>query len=135
MAAPIEPPEIQPPTPGNPTEPPPKEPPGNPRPELPPPVCEPGEPAPLDNLPVRTPDEFPIREPNKPTTPNPAVSQIKARKGQGERGVKLSGLRGYGREAKAADIARAKALASRAANNAGSAISASRMMRASWISL
>src|ERR1700726_1972147 len=51
MATPIEPPEIQPPTPGNPTEPPPEGPPGNPRPEVPPPAHEPGEPAPPDNLP------------------------------------------------------------------------------------
>ena len=78
-APPIEPPEIQPPTPGNPTEPPAEEPPGNPRPEVPPPVREPGEPAPPDNLPGRTPDEFPVRGPNNPTTPNPAVSSIKAR--------------------------------------------------------
>ena len=73
-APPIEPPEIQPPTPGNPTEPPPEEPPGNPRPEVPPPVREPGQPAPPDNLPGQTPDEFPVRGPNNPTTPNPAVS-------------------------------------------------------------
>jgi len=73
-APPIEPPEIQPPTPGNPTEPPPEEPPGNPRPEVPPPVREPGEPALPDSLPGRTPDEFPVRGPNNPTTPNPAVT-------------------------------------------------------------
>src|ERR1700731_2064257 len=73
-ASPIEPPEIQPPTLGNPTEPPPEEAPGNPRPEVPPPVHEPGEPAPPDDLPGRTPDEFPVRGPNNPTTPNPAVS-------------------------------------------------------------
>jgi hypothetical protein len=70
----IEPPEIQPPTPGNPTEPPPEGPPGNPRPEIPPPVHEPGEPPSPDNLPGKTPDEFPVRGPNQPTTPNPAVS-------------------------------------------------------------
>ena len=70
---PIEPPEIPPATPGQPTEPPPESPPGNPNPEIPPPVPEPGEPSQPQELPGKTPDELPTREPNSPTTPNPAT--------------------------------------------------------------
>ena len=58
---PIEPPEIPPPTPGQPTEPPREDPPGNPRPEMPPPMREPGAPPPPQELPGKTPDELPVR--------------------------------------------------------------------------
>jgi hypothetical protein len=75
IAQPIEPPEIPPPTPGNPTEPPSEDPPGSPQPDvIPPPIQEPGEAPPPDNLPGKTPDEIPSPGPNSPTTPNPAVS-------------------------------------------------------------
>jgi hypothetical protein len=75
IAQPIEPPEIQPPSPGNPTEPPSEDPPGSPQPDvIPPPIHEPGEPPPPDDLPGKAPDEIPRRGPNSPTTPNPAVS-------------------------------------------------------------
>jgi hypothetical protein len=70
---PIEPPEVPPPTPGTPTEPPPGIPPGNPRPEVPPPVREPGAPPRPDELPGKVPEEFPVRGPNGPRTPNPAT--------------------------------------------------------------
>ena len=70
---PIEPPEIPPATPGNPTEPPQEAPPGSPRPEVPPPVRESGEPARPEELPGKTPDEFPVRGPPGPHTPNPAT--------------------------------------------------------------
>ena len=70
---PIEPPEIPPPTPGNPTEPPQEDPPGNPRPEVPPPMREPGEPPRPDELPGRTPEELPVRGPQGPGTPSPAT--------------------------------------------------------------
>jgi hypothetical protein len=70
---PIEPPEVPPPTPGQPTEPPPGIPPGNPRPEVPPPVREPGAPPRPDELPGKRPDELPVRGPNGPRTPNPAT--------------------------------------------------------------
>jgi hypothetical protein len=77
VGQPIEPPEIPPPTPGNPTEPPPEDPPGSPQPDVvPPPIHEPGEPPPPDSLPGKTPDEIPGRGPNSPTTPNPAVSGL-----------------------------------------------------------
>jgi len=71
MPEPIEPPEIPPPTPGTPTEPPREDPPGNPQPEVPPPMREPGEPPRPDELPGKTPDEFPLRGPNGPATPQP----------------------------------------------------------------
>jgi len=70
---PIEPPEIPPATPGNPAEPPPEAPPGNPRPEIPAPVREPGESPRPEELPGKMPDEFPVRGPQSPTTPNPAT--------------------------------------------------------------
>jgi hypothetical protein len=70
---PIEPPEIPPATPGQPTEPPQEDPPGNPQPEAPPPMREPGEAPRPDELPGKTPDEFPTRGPNGPTAPNPAT--------------------------------------------------------------
>ena len=70
---PIEPPGIPPATPGNPTEPPPESPPGSPRPEVPPPIQEPGEPPHPEELPGKTPDEFPARGPNGPRAPSPAT--------------------------------------------------------------
>src|SRR5206468_3437986 len=70
---PIEPPEVPPATPGTPKEPPPGIPPGNPRPEVPVPVREPGAPPRPDELPGKVPDEFPVRGPNGPNTPNPAT--------------------------------------------------------------
>jgi hypothetical protein len=69
---PIEPPEIPPPTPGQPIEPPREDPPGNPNPEIPPPVREPGAPAQPQELPGKMPDEIPGQGRNSPTTPNPA---------------------------------------------------------------
>jgi hypothetical protein len=72
---PIEPPEIPPPTPGQPTEPPREDPPGNPNPEIPPPVHEPGAPPQPQELPGKMPDELPSRGPNSPTTPNPATDR------------------------------------------------------------
>jgi hypothetical protein len=71
---PIEPPEIPPATPGNPTEPPQEAPPGSPRPEIPTPVREPGESPRPDELPGKMPEEFPVRGPQGPTTPNPATA-------------------------------------------------------------
>jgi hypothetical protein len=56
---PIEPPEIPPPTPGQPGEPPREDPPGNPNPEIPPPVHEPGAPPQPQELPGQMPDEVP----------------------------------------------------------------------------
>jgi hypothetical protein len=64
---PIEPPEIPPATPGQPSEPPREDPPGNPHPEAPPPMREPGEAPRPDELPGKTPDEFPARGPNGPS--------------------------------------------------------------------
>jgi hypothetical protein len=73
MSTPIEPPEIPPPTPGTPTEPPREDPPGNPQPDIPPPIHEPGTPPRPEELPGKTPDEFPPRGPNGPVTPSPAT--------------------------------------------------------------
>jgi hypothetical protein len=70
---PIEPPGIPPATPGNPTEPLPDSPPGSPRPEVPPPIQEPGEPPHPEELPRKTPNEFPARGPDGPRTPSPAT--------------------------------------------------------------
>jgi hypothetical protein len=72
---PIEPPEIPPPTPGQPTEPPREDPPGNPNPEIPPPVREPGTPAQPQELPGKMPDEIPGHGPGSPATPNPATDR------------------------------------------------------------
>ena len=66
---PIEPPEIPPPSPGNPTEPPQEDPPGSPRPEVPAPIREPGEAPRPEELPGRTPEELPVRGPQGPGTP------------------------------------------------------------------
>jgi hypothetical protein len=72
---PIEPPEIPPPTPGQPAEPPREDPPGNPNPEIPPPVHEPGAPPQPQELQGKMPDEVPGQGPNSPTTPNPATDR------------------------------------------------------------
>ena len=72
---PIEPPEIPPPTPGQPTEPPREDPPGNPNPEIPPPVHEPGAPPQPQELPGKVPEELPGRGSNGPPAPNPATDR------------------------------------------------------------
>jgi hypothetical protein len=77
LMMPIEPPEIPPATPGQPTEPPQESPPGNPRPEIPQPITEPGHPPQPQELPGKVPDELPVRGPNGPTTPNPAVDMTR----------------------------------------------------------
>jgi len=75
MPTPIEPPEIPPPTPGTPNEPPREDPPGTPRPDIPPPIYEPGAPPRPEELPGKMPDEFPVRGPNGPATPNTATDR------------------------------------------------------------
>jgi hypothetical protein len=70
---PIEPPEIPPPTPGNPTQPPQEDPPGSPRPEVPTPIQKPGESPRPEELPGRTPEELPVRGPQRPGTPSSAT--------------------------------------------------------------
>ena len=70
---PTEPPDIPPPVPGTPTEPLREDPPGTPEPEAPPPMREPGAPPQPQELPGNTPDEFPVRRPDQPSTPNPAT--------------------------------------------------------------
>lgn len=64
-----DPPEIPPPTPGNPTEPPEESPPGNPRPEIPTPIDDPVEPNPPRELPPDSPDEVPVPERRGPSLP------------------------------------------------------------------
>lgn len=67
-----EPPEIPPPTPGQPTEPPPELPPASPRPEAPPPIDDPAQPPqPPQELPGPTPDEMPLRSVSEDQTSCP----------------------------------------------------------------
>jgi hypothetical protein len=68
---PIDPQEDPPIKPGQPTEPPRESPPGSPWPEVPPPLHDPGEAPPPQELPGHVPDEFPVRGPDGPHTPNP----------------------------------------------------------------
>jgi len=70
---PIEPQEDPPIKPGQPSEPPQESPPGSPRPEVPPPMQDPGEPPRPEELPGNTPDELPVRGPDRPRGPSPAT--------------------------------------------------------------
>jgi hypothetical protein len=70
---PIDPQENPPIKPGQPSEPPQESPPGSPRPEVPPPMQDPGEPPRPDELPGHRPDELPVRGPQGPYTPSPAI--------------------------------------------------------------
>lgn len=73
---PIDPQEDPPIKPGQPVEPPQEEPPGNPSPEVPPPVREPGEPSQPEELPGQTPNELPLRGPERPPSPATDVGSI-----------------------------------------------------------
>lgn len=76
-----EPPEILPPTPGNPAEPPQESPPGNPRPDVPPPINDPVEPDTPRELPPDAPDELPQRGPRTPPVNQSLATTVLQRTG------------------------------------------------------